>query len=96
MFTKKTSIETTDVDKEINRVYKLMADQAPSADEYAAMLDQLAKLHKLKETETKKHVSPDTWVAAAASIISVLIIVGYEHAHVIGSKSALSFVMKAK
>lgn len=96
MFTiKKSSSEPTNVDKEINRIYKQMADTPPSTDDYAAMLDQLSKLQKLKETETKKQVSPDTWVTAAASIIGILIIVGYEHVHVVGSK-ALPFVMKAK
>ena len=60
--------------------------------EYAAMVDQLVKLSNARQN-TRTTVSPDVLATIAGNLAGILLIVGYEHSHVITSK-ALSFVGK--
>lgn len=85
--------EPTALDKEIARLFAELANHEMHSDEYDKVSDQLAKLYKLQEVDSKKRVSKDQMVSAATSILSILVIVNYEHAHVLGSK-AVSFVGK--
>lgn len=89
----KTS-EPSDLEKEIARLFEKLSNTPEDSDEYGRVSDQLAKLYKLKEVDSKQRVSKDQVVAALTSIAGILIVVGYEHAHVIASKAALSFVKK--
>ena len=65
-------------------------------EEYARRVDQLSKLCKLQETQSPKfRVSPDTLALIAANLLGIVIVVAYEHAHVVTSK-AFSSVIKPK
>ncbi|QEQ93528.1 hypothetical protein SEA_GIRLPOWER_29 [Streptomyces phage GirlPower] len=86
--------EPSDLEREIARLFKKLAKTPEDSDEYNRVSDQLAKLYKLQEVNSKQKVSKDQLVAALSSIAGILIVVGYEHAHVIASKAALSFVKK--
>lgn len=81
--------------KEIDNLYSNMSDLDRSSDDYAAMVNQLTKLYKLKEINSRKRVSPDTLAIVAGNLAGILMIVGHEKAHVVTSK-ALSFVLKAR
>ncbi|ASU03943.1 hypothetical protein SEA_FRODOSWAGGINS_30 [Streptomyces phage FrodoSwaggins] len=89
----KTS-EPNDLQKEIKRLFEKLANTPEDSDEYNRVSDQLAKLYKLQEVDSKQKVSKDQWVASLASLAGILVIVAYEHGHVIASKAALSFVKK--
>ena len=67
----------------------------PYSSEYPGMVKQLTKLHALKVNETQTHVSKDVWITVAANLAGILIIVGYEHAHVVTTK-ALNQVFKLR
>lgn len=60
-----------------------------------ALIEKLKKLNDLRTStpEKRKLVDPNQLIAAGASIGGILIIIGYEHGHVIASK-ALNFVFK--
>lgn len=62
--------------------------------DYSKILEHLAPLYKLKETNNPlKRVSPDTWALIAANLAGIVIIVGYEHLHPMTSK-AIGFIRK--
>ena len=72
----------------------VLKELPPHGEEYDKVSDQYAKLTKLhNETLSKKRVSPDAMAGAATNLAGILLILNYEHAHVMTSK-AVSFVMK--
>lgn len=62
---------------------------------YQTTLDRVKELYKLKEQNTPKRVSPDTMVLVAGNLAGIVLILGYERAHVVTSK-ALGFVLKSR
>lgn len=96
MFNLKTlkKTEKTLLEVEIERLLAQMAnEQDTTSNSYAAQADQLVKLYKLKEVDSKKRVSPDNLAALATNIVGILLVLNYEHAHVMTSK-AINFVGK--
>jgi len=87
--------EPTTLDIVIERLTSEMHDTDQSSKEYAQLADQLVKLYKLKETDSKMRVSPDTLAIIGANLLGILIIVGHERAHIITTK-AIGFVSKLK
>jgi len=85
--------EQSDLRKEIARLFEELKNLPMSSDEYNSVSDQLAKLYKLQEIDSKQKVSKDQVVAALSSIVGILIIISYEHGHAIATK-ALGFVKK--
>ena len=83
------------LDEAIDAVFDDMAGFCSDADEYDSMSAQLERLYRIKETNSPKRVSPDTWATVGANILGIAIIVGHERVNVITSK-ALSFVLKMR
>jgi hypothetical protein len=79
------------IDEHINEMLAVNLDSK----DYPVLLERLAKLYKLKETDAPKRVSADTVAIVAGNLIGILLILHYERLNVIGSK-ALSFVMKLR
>ena len=95
MFTKK-AIEPTALDLEIETVQGCLALSDPSSERYDKVSTQYVKLLKARaETQPRVRLSPDTIALIAANLAGILIVVGYEHAHVVTSK-ALGFVGKLR
>lgn len=87
--------ESSSLEKELERLLEVLKNMDPATDvKYADVADQLVKLYKLKEVDSKQLVSRDALAASATSIFSIFMILNYEHAHVMTSK-ALGFVWKA-
>lgn len=86
----KSELETT-----IEALLDRMTTFPAESEEYAKMTDQLVKLYKAKEQEAPRRVSPDTMVIVAGNLLGILVIVGYEKAHVVTSK-ALTFAGKLR
>jgi hypothetical protein len=82
-------------DREIERLLTEMHDQETTSEKYAAALDKLAKVHKMKADDSRDRVRMDTYVTAGASLIGIVLILHYEQLHPITTK-ALPFVPKAK
>lgn len=93
MFTLKFDREPSGIEKAIDAVLSEMENLNADSDEYAQMVNQLVKLHDMKTKEGRRRPSPDSLVSAAASIIGIALIVGYERAHVVTSR-AIGFVPK--
>jgi hypothetical protein len=94
MFTLKLDREPSGIEKAIDSILEEMTHLSADDEAYAKMVDQLVKLHEAKTKEGRRRPSPDALVAAAASLLSVLLIVNYERIHVVTTR-ALGFVPKA-
>ena len=84
------------LDKEIDNVIEVMSLTGPGTEEYTKMasnLDILLKAKAYDKSSTK--VSKDTIWSVAGSIAGILIIVGFEQAHIVASK-AIGFVIKGR
>jgi hypothetical protein len=78
----------------IDALYVKMSELSPDSNEYSAVVDQLQKLHSLKDN-SKSYVSPDTLAIVAGNLAGILLIVGHERAHVVTSK-AVNFLLKLR
>jgi hypothetical protein len=52
-----------------------------TSEEYVKILDQLVRLHEMKQAEKPRQVSPDTLVLAGANLIGILLIINHERLH---------------
>lgn len=93
MMKKFKKAEPNDLQKEITRLFAELKTLHPDSEEYNKVADQAAKLYKLQEIDSKQKVSKDQMVAALTSLAGIVIVVSYEHAHVIAAK-AFSLVKK--
>lgn len=93
MFTK-SRIEAK-LDDETVRLLEQLATTEPNSEEYAALVERVSKIHKLKVEERPKPLSKDTALAVAANIFGILWIAGFERENVITSK-ALAFVLRPR
>ena len=94
---KSKKTESSDLEKEIARLFEVMADKQPTDADYEKVADQLCKLYKLKEVDnnSKKTVSADALVNLAGSLLGILAVINYERIHVVTTK-ALGFVSKIR
>lgn len=83
------------LEKAIDRVLTEMDNETTDSEQYAAMVNQLQKLHEMKTTESKPRVSPETALTVGANLLGILMIVGHERTHIVTSK-ALGFVLKLR
>jgi hypothetical protein len=72
-----------------------MLDPGYAADDWAKMIEQLTKLYKLKEQDSRSRPSADTLLIVGANIVGIILIIGHERASIITTK-ALGFIMRLK
>jgi len=96
MFKKDPPRELQDLDRLIESVYSDLAGFTSDSEEFDKMSDQLKKLLELRtKIAPQTRVSPDVLATVGANLLGIIVILGYEHAHVVTSK-ALQFVMKLR
>lgn len=95
MFTLKTATKKTTLDDVITEALTQTSGISIDTEEYANKVETLSKLYKLKETDSKSRISPDTVAIVAGNLAGIVLILGYERAHVVTSK-ALGFVLKSR
>lgn len=81
------------IDDAIVKAFAKLHNVEINSDEYLQCLTTVERLHAIKNE--KKRVSPDTALIVAGNLVGIVIIVAYEHAHVIASKS-FSLLLKAR
>jgi len=73
-----------------------MAELEADSDEYTKMVNNLEVLMKARSYDKDQtKVSKDTLWTVGGSIVGIVVLVGYEHAHIITSK-ALGFIVKGR
>lgn len=92
---KKVDESQTALDETITQLMHDMKMMDGDSEEYATCLNRLERLMKQKEKFAPKRISPDTLVLVGANLLGIVIIVAWEHGHVISSK-ALSHIVKPR
>lgn len=85
--------QTTPFDEEIERLTRELKNHTIGSDEYSTSLDTITKLQKVRNEERSSQISKDTWITAGTNLLGILLIISYEHSHVMTSK-ALPFVKR--
>lgn len=94
MFKKDQDIrEDLALDEAIRTLLESMDQDDPGTDTYSQKVQNLDTLYKAKAVYGKRHVSADAVLTAAASIVGVVLMLGFEKSNVITTK-ALSFLPK--
>jgi hypothetical protein len=83
------------LEKTIVELQHQMQNADADSEEYATMLNRLERLTKLKKPRFLDKISPDTMFIVGGNLVGIVIIVAYEHSHIITSK-ALSFAGKLR
>lgn len=87
--------KTTELDKEITRLLKDLADERTYTDDYSTILDYVERVIALKEKEKPKQVSRDTMALVVGNLLGIFLIVAYEQKHVMRSKG-IGLIVKPK
>lgn len=98
MIIKQPKKQKSRLDKEIMSLEDQLEYTPFDSDEYKYLLEVYSRLTRLRreEKESKKFkVSPDTVLMVSANLLGIILILGYEQAHVVTSK-ALGFVLKGR
>lgn len=89
------NLEKTQAEKELDRQFKLLQGYASDSEEYATVLDRIAKLHKLAAEDKPPRVSRDTLVVAGVNLLGIIMILKHEELNVITTK-AMSLVPRTR
>ncbi len=65
------------------------------SEQYAKALAHVERLYKLRASNAPKQIDPNTWLIVGGNLLGILIVVGYERAHVLGGK-AIGFAGKLR
>lgn len=95
MFTQKPPPDAEGLQKTLDDLFVQMSHVSPDSEEFAQMADQVSKLYVLKETDSKRRISPDVLATIAANLLGIALIVGHERAHVVTSK-AINFLKQLR
>lgn len=88
--------ESSDLDGAIAKLKLELDTYGPGDPEWDDHLNQLERLIELRsKTAPKDRISPDTLVLVAGNLLGILIIVGYEHSHVMVSKAS-GFIIRPR
>jgi hypothetical protein len=89
----KSPIESK-LDQEILSALDKLDGLDPKSEEYGAIVDRVAKLHKLKTEGRPRPVSLDTMLVVGANIFGIIYLARFEREHVITAKSAFRNIMR--
>ena len=94
MFINKSKAKTG-LEDAIDEAIRELKSYDAHTEEYAKVVEQLTKLHSMSEKDKTDRVSKDTLALVLGNLAGIIVIVGYEHKHVIVSK-ALSMLRLVK
>jgi hypothetical protein len=83
----KSSDESEGLIRTITQAESDLQTMDAGSEEYAKALAHLERLYKLKTQTVSKQIDPNTVVLVIGNLLGILILVGYEHSHVIGSRA---------
>lgn len=86
--------EKNHLESEIDRIHTRMLEVDPDTEEYSALFNTFERLLKLQdESRVGNKINPNTLLVVGGNVLCVLVVVGYEHGHVLASK-ALQFLTR--
>lgn len=91
MFTLKK--DKSRLDEEIDKLTKSLVNLEVTSKEYTSTVEQISKLHKIRQDSKPDRPSWNTGLTVAANILGIILITRYEKEHVVTSK-ALGFIKR--
>lgn len=86
--------ESSPLEDEIDRIHEQMQTIEPYSEEYQTLFNTFERLLKLQdEGRVGNKINPNTLLVVGGNVLCVLIVVGYEHGHVLASR-ALHFLTR--
>jgi len=85
--------EPTGLESAIDEILSEMCGFTSDSDEYATMVEQLVKLHTLKEAEKPQKASRDATLIVVGNLVAIVLILTYEKNNIITTK-ALQFLLR--
>lgn len=85
----------TRLDAAIDRAFNALENQEVTSEDYSTVLDRVATLHDIKQSEKPDRVSMDTVAVTVANLLGIVLILRHEDVNVITSR-AMNLVMKPK
>lgn len=86
----------SDLDDAIVQLKRVLNTYSPGDPEWDAAMDRMEGLIELRgKTSPDRRISPDTLAVVAGNLLGILVIVGYEHSHVMVSKAS-GFIIRPK
>lgn len=89
------NLRRSNLDREIDDVISGLRDLDEGTEEYEIVLENLEKLHKIKNLEKSNKISPDTIAVVVGNLVGILVILNYERTEIVASK-ALGFVLRGR
>lgn len=83
------------VEEEYIRILVVLRSHQPDSSEYAKLLGNVERIHKLMDIKKPSPVSRETLLTVGANILGILLIIKHEDVNVITSK-ALGFVIRVR
>lgn len=80
------------LNSQITSTFVAMGEHGSNEEKYELLLQKQERLHKLKRSHARR-ISPDTLCMVIGNVVGIVVVVAYEHAHVLTSK-ALSTTLK--
>ena len=80
---KRIGIDTR-INNQTIRLLEEMAEDKTDSPEFAKRVDQLIKLHTIRD---KNRISHETWATIGANLAGIALILGHERASIIATKS---------
>lgn len=84
-------VTTTSLDEAIEEALRELKGHDAHTESYAQVVDQITKLHAIKDNNKPDRVSKDTLALVLGNITGIVMIVGYERTHIVTSKAMLLF-----
>lgn len=75
------------LDAQIADVYVRMREVGVDSEEYEKLMTLLERLHEVKAKDRQPPISRDTLAICLTNLAGIIVIVAYEHAHVVTSKA---------
>lgn len=74
------------IQKLIDKLEERMDEMDVTSDEFSETMEQLERLYEIKKDHRPDHIRLDTLAMVAGNLAGILLIVAYEHKHVMNSK----------
>lgn len=83
----KKNAESSDLEKEITRVFSELAGSSADSPEYSRVLEKLVTLHELRPKKERNGVSADALLNAIVNVLGIGAVLHHEKLNVITSKA---------
>ena len=95
MLNRNKIVKNRKLEEEIEVVLDHIKDLTPGTEDYAAALNNLEALYKIRNVKMEIRVKPETVLMVAGNLLGIVLILNHEKANVISTK-ALGFIMKGR